>query len=182
MNNLLLVRDNLGSLAQERFWRIGEKTGVFLQSLLSLKAAKSVLEIGTSSGYSALWMLEVLRQTKGHLWTIESHSERFEIASENFKKAKVEKYVTQIKGHAPEAIVSLPEELNFDFVFIDATKAETKLHFEASFNRLNPGGIIVIDNIATHREKFEDFFSFLNERGIAYEEKDIEAGLLIVHF
>jgi len=180
MDKLISTRNKLGALPQEKFWRIGEKTGSLLQKLLVDGKARNVLEVGTSSGYSALWILEVLVPKSGHLWTIESHAKRFELGKETFEKAGVSEFVTQIKGHAPEAIDDLDKDLFFDLVFIDATKYETKIHFEAAWKRLNIGGVVVIDNIATHRDKFGEFFEFLKEGGYEYIEEGIEAGVLVV--
>jgi len=180
MDKLLEKRKELGDLAQEKFWRIGEETGKFLQQLLKDRKCKNVLEIGTSSGYSALWILEVLNGNNGHLWTIESHAKRFELAQKTFQEADATHLVTQIKGHAPEAINELETDLKFDFVFIDATKYETQSHFEAALKHLNSQGIVVIDNIATHREKFEGFFSFLEKNEYKYYEQKIEAGVLVI--
>jgi len=180
LNKLQNRRHFLGNLKQEKFWRIGEETGEFLQKLLMQIGAERVLEVGTSSGYSSLWILEFLLENSGHLWTIESHAERFKLGKETFELAGVSQLVTQIKGHAPEAIDELDESLSFDLVFIDATKYETQIHFEAAWKRLKKGGIIVIDNISTHRNKFGEFLKFLEKGKYEYYEKEIEAGLLTI--
>ena len=95
------------------------------------KNIKSILEVGTATGYSGIIMSEEIQDRNGNLTTIEIDGDRFKIE--------------QILGDATEEI----EKLNktFDFIFIDAAKGQYKKFFEDSYKLLNEGGIVFIDNI-----------------------------------
>lgn len=177
MTKIQEVRAELEKLPREKFWQIGAKTGNLLKNTVIEVDAKTVLEIGTSSGYSALWIIEGLKQTSGHLHTIESNDGRFDIARSSFEKAEVESYVTQIKGHAPECI----PDINVDLVFIDATKKETVNFIKSIYPRLNKGGRIIIDNVNSHIEKFAETFEYLEKENMDYKKLDIEDGLIIIY-
>lgn len=108
------------------------------------KNIKSILEVGTATGYSGIIMSEEVQDRNGSLTTIEIDEDRFKIAKSNFKKSNL-KGIKQILGDATEEI----EKLNkiFDFIFIDAAKGQYKKFFEDSYKLLNEGGIVFIDNI-----------------------------------
>ncbi len=172
------------------YWNIPRKTGQFLNLLIRTNNYKNILEIGTSNGYSGIWMAEALtkgthsahnksRRNKGHLYTIESHKqERFYLAEENFKKSGLGKYITQILGHAPEAIPKTPRK--FDFVFLDATKYEYIDYFKAVASRIKKGGILVADNINTHREELVSFIKIVQKnKNFTTFLFDLGSGLLV---
>ncbi|PIZ75474.1 hypothetical protein COY05_03880 [Candidatus Peregrinibacteria bacterium CG_4_10_14_0_2_um_filter_38_24] len=151
------------ALTRETFWNIHEEVGEFLNLLIISQKYKTVLEIGTSNGYSGIWLAEALSQvaktskTKSpHLYTIESNlKKRFPLATENFKKAGLSKYITQILGHAPEVIPKTPHK--FNLAFFDATKYEHILYWNAVKHRINKGGTIIVDNITSHKEALKNF-------------------------
>ncbi|MCK9186544.1 class I SAM-dependent methyltransferase [Candidatus Gracilibacteria bacterium] len=162
------IKNLLASLAltRETFWNIHEETGKFLNLLIVSQKYKTVLEIGTSNGYSGIWLAEALSQvaktckTKTpHLYTIESNlKKRFPLATKNFKESGLSKYITQILGHAPEAIPSRSAgPKKFDLAFFDATKYEHILYWNAVKNRINKGGTIAVDNIISHKDALKDF-------------------------
>jgi predicted O-methyltransferase YrrM len=141
-------------------WIVGPKTGHMLHWLVRVLEPDVALEIGTSVGYSGLWIASALQKNgRGHLWTIESHDERFEKARQHFEEAEMAEHITQLKGHAPEIFtqgLNMPEVI--DFAFFDATKQEHQSYFDAIFPRMRSGGMIVVDNVRSHRfghmEKF----------------------------
>lgn len=152
------------ALTREIFWNIHEETGKFLNLLITSQKYKTVLEIGTSNGYSGIWCAEALSQVakiskssqKPHLYTIESNlKKRFPLAAENFKRSGLSKYITQILGHAPEVIPKTPKK--FDLAFFDATKYEHILYWNALKNRINKGGAIIADNVTSHKDALKDF-------------------------
>ena len=108
------------------------------------KNIKSIIEVGTATGYSGIIMSEEIQDRNGTLTTIEIDEDRFKIAQSNFEKSNL-KGIEQILGDATEEI----EKLNktFDFIFIDAAKGQYKKFFEDSYKLLNEGGIVFIDNI-----------------------------------
>jgi predicted O-methyltransferase YrrM len=161
------------------YWNVGPETGQFLNLLIKSAGSKTVLEIGTSNGYSGIWMAEALVETKGHLYTIESHKkERFGLATENFKKANLSKIITQILGHAPEAIPKIPKK--FDLIFLDATKYEYPDYLKALTNRTKKGSIIIADNITSHEKELKPFLKQAHSlKNFTSFKLNIGKGLLI---
>ena len=142
---------------REKYWNISSETAQFLNLLIKDRKYKTVLEIGSSNGYSGIWMAEALSHTNGHLYTIESNEERFDAAAENFKSSGLSKYITQILGHAPE---DFPQALDpLDLAFFDATKSEHQSYFHTIAPHIKKGGIIITDNTITHRK---DLLPFIN--------------------
>lgn len=138
--------------AQESVWIVGPETGRLLHFLLRVVAPKIVVEIGTSVGYSALWMGSALgKNGSGKLWTIESHAQRFERARANIEEAGMGDWIHQVKGHAPEIFPELQLPGPVDFVFLDATKMEHQSYLEGLLPLLAPGAMIAVDNVESHR-------------------------------
>ena len=114
----------------DKFWNISHQTGNFINILIKLMNAKNVLEIGTSNGYSGLWIADALKETNGHLTTIEFWEKRQCLARENFEKCSLSDIITCKTGQACDVIKNEIKE-DFDLVFIDANKQEYIKFFEA---------------------------------------------------
>ena len=144
---------------QHEYWNISRQTAVFISMLIKLSGTKTALEIGTSNGYSTLWIAQALSQTNGHLTTIEFWDKRQKIAVENLEKHGLLDYVTPVTGRA----LTVLKELNIkpDFVFIDANKKEYIEYFELIDKMINKGSVILADNILTHYKKVEDYVNAL---------------------
>lgn len=152
---------------REKFWNVPRETGNFLNILVRTSRARRVLEIGTSNGYSGLWFAEALSHTGGKLYTVESHRERFEMAGKHFHEAGVEKIVRQIFGHAPEVFVAedfREETEGFDIIFLDATKMEYRSYLEAVFPLLKTEGLLLADNVVSHRKELENFLDMVQKK------------------
>lgn len=150
-----------------KFWNISRETGIFLNILVRSVQARNILEIGTSNGYSGLWFAEALSHTDGKLYTVESHKERFGLAEQHFSEAGVEKNVEQIFGHAPEVFLTSEFEklgLVFDLIFLDATKIEYGSYFDAVIPLLKPNGVLIADNILSHREELQGFMAEVQKK------------------
>jgi predicted O-methyltransferase YrrM len=162
-----------------KYWNISPETGFFINQIIKDQKYKTVLEIGTSNGYSGIWIAEALSKTKGHLYTIESHKkERALLAQENFKKSKLERTITLIIGHAPEVIPKSPK--NFDMAFFDATKYEHLDYFSSIKKRIKKGGIIITDNAISHKKELKPYFENIkNSKEWTTTLLNIGSGLLI---
>ena len=142
---------------QKQFWNIARVTGEFLNLLIRTAKSKNVLELGTSNGYSGIWIAKALKETGGKLTTVEFYEKRIKPARENFEKCGVLDIITTIEGSAIKILEYLPEDTKFDFVFIDANKSETLKYFELINQHLIQGGILAVDNVLSHREKVKPF-------------------------
>lgn len=119
------------------------EVGRFLQVLLSLKGARSVLEVGTALGYSGILLARAPGER--HITTIEIDEDRYQRACENFRGAGVSHLITPLLGDANEVIPTL--EGPFDFIFVDAAKGQYPQFFARVMPLLLPGGVLVIDNV-----------------------------------
>ena len=159
------------------YWNISPETAQYIISLLNTAKPKRVLEIGTSIGYSAICIGEALVAWDGTLITIESHDERFALAQKNIEDSTLENII-QVKGHAPEIFLNI--EGTFDLCFFDATKYEHLSYFNALKERLNPGGIIITDNMISHNKELAEYKKTV-EDDPQFESKlvDVGTGLLV---
>jgi predicted O-methyltransferase YrrM len=181
MNRIKEVRDQVYKMSQDKEkWQnpIGQETAKLLCNLINELNAKKVLEIGTSAGYSGLWIIEALLKTDGHLFTIESNKERYATNTKNFEKAEVTHMVTNVLGHAPEDLPAIPKGI--DFAFFDATKRETISFLEGTWEKLNPGAKILVDNVDSHIDKMQEFIDYLDEHNYQYKRIHIDAGLILI--
>ena len=117
----------------------------FLRVILAIKKPKRILELGTAVGYSAILMSEYIDE-KGQIITIENYDKRIPIAKENIKKAGRENVIKLLEGDAMEIMPTLESD-QFDFVFMDAAKAQY-IHFLPEVLRLmKKDGVLITDNV-----------------------------------
>ena len=119
--------------------------GKALRLLTEAADAKNVVEIGTSTGFSGLWLCLALQRTAGHLTTFEIDHSRAAMAREHFKKAGVEKMVTVVEGDAHEEVAKLKTPI--DVAFIDADKAGYVDYLNKVLPLVRPGGLILAHNV-----------------------------------
>jgi predicted O-methyltransferase YrrM len=127
------------------FLSVGAVEGRMLRLLVEAADAKSVVEIGTSTGYSGLWICMALQSTGGRLTTFEIDRGRAELAREHFRKAGVEQMVTVVEGDAHQNIARLAAPI--DLVFIDADKEGYLDYLNKLLPIVRPGGLILADNV-----------------------------------
>jgi predicted O-methyltransferase YrrM len=124
---------------------VGPETGKLLNTLLRATGARRVLEIGGSMGYSTVWQGEAVEANGGKLTTLERVPSKVAILKERVVQAELGNTVEIIEGDATEIVGRLDGP--FDFVLIDAWKADYPAYFDAVFPKLRNGGLIVADNI-----------------------------------
>jgi len=123
--------------------------GRLLRILTESQGARTVVEIGTSNGYSALWICLGLKATGGRLITHEIDPRVADLARQNFKKAGVEHLVTVVVGDAHDTVSRLKEPI--DLLFIDADKDGYLDYLTKLLPLVRPGGLILADNMARPR-------------------------------
>lgn len=128
----------------------------FLKVLLSIQKPKKILEVGTAVGFSALLMSEYAPEDC-QVTTIEKYEKRIPIARENFKRAGKEHQITLLEGDALEILKGLEE--SFDFIFMDAAKAQYIYYMPEVIRLLNQGGILVSDNVLQDGDIIESRFA-----------------------
>lgn len=122
----------------------GHLQGFFLQMISQLKRPKTILEVGTFTGYASICLARGLAD-EGRLYTIEVNEELAYISNKYFDKAGLAEKINPIIGDATTVIPTL--NTFFDLVFIDAGKMDYALHYDLVFEKINPGGLILADNV-----------------------------------
>jgi caffeoyl-CoA O-methyltransferase len=124
---------------------VPEADGQALYSIIIKNGYKNALEIGTSTGYSGIWIAWALSKTGGKLITIEIDQGRHREAVANFREAGVAKYVDARLGDAHELVPALPGP--FDFVFCDADKDWYKNYLKSVLPKISAGGCFAAHNV-----------------------------------
>lgn len=134
-----------GQLMSAITWDTGQLLNILLRSI----GAKSILEVGTSVGFSTIWMAEAISETGGSLMTIEADLKKVGRAIENFHDAGLSNKVEILVGQAIDILTNMAssDKHNFDFVLIDADKENISKYFELSLSMVRKGGLIVVDNM-----------------------------------
>lgn len=128
----------------------------FLKVLLLIQQPVRILEIGTAVGFSALLMSEYA-PGECHITTIENYEKRIPVARDNFHRAGKEKQITLLEGDAAEVLKGLQGP--YDFVFMDAAKGQYIRYLPDVMRILEPGGVLVSDNVMQDGEVIQSRFA-----------------------
>lgn len=145
-----------------RYWSVPRGDGEFLHFLIQATASRNALEIGTSHGYSAIWMGLALEATGGRLTTIEIDPARHELARRHVSAAHLAPRVTLIRGDAHVEVAKLDGP--FDFVFLDADKEGQVDYFNTLYPRkLPPGGVLAVHNAIRQAGAMRDYLDLVRK-------------------
>jgi len=141
-------------------WNVPEVDGKVLYDLIIKNNFKKAVDIGTSTGHSAIWMAWALSKTGGKLITIEIHEGRYKKALANFKAAGLSDYIDARLADAHKLVEEL--EGPFDFVFTDADKEWYKNYFIALAPKLEVGSCFTAHNVLTsHWQGIGEFLEYV---------------------
>ncbi len=141
--NVLKVLEDIDR--NQRYLNIDRDDGRLLRIHVQSMNAKNVVELGTSTGYSTLWMALGLKATGGRITTYEIDRERADAARANFKRAGLDDRITLVLGDAHVEVKK--QQGPIDIVFIDADKDGYILYLKALLPLVRPGGLIIADNM-----------------------------------
>jgi predicted O-methyltransferase YrrM len=145
-----------------RYWSVPRKDGEFLHFLVKATQARNVLEVGTSHGYSAIWMGLALEETGGRLTTIEIDPARHDLARKHVGEASLSQRVTLLKGDAHAEVPKLDGP--FDFAFLDADKEGQVNYFHALYpHKLAPGGVLAVHNAIRQAGAMRDYLDLVRK-------------------
>jgi len=140
-------------------WNVPYEDGKVLYNLIIKNNYKRALEIGTSTGHSAIWMAWALSKTGGRLITIEIDEARYKTALRNFKKAGVEEFIDARLGDAHQLVKDLKGP--FDFVFSDADKEWYTQYFRDVDKKLAVGGCFTAHNVTDGFGDVKEFLDYI---------------------
>lgn len=155
----LEVRDTAdredGTPQSRRLRAISPEVGQFLLTLALANGSRTIVEVGTSSGYSTLWLALAARQLDGRVITFEIDPAKVELARATFAEAGVEDVVDLRPTDGVAGLAAMA--VSADLVFLDSEKDDYARLLEPAILALRPGGLLVADNLTSHEEDLAGF-------------------------
>jgi predicted O-methyltransferase YrrM len=144
-----------GAPREERSRAVQPTTGRFLFSIVAPQADCEVLEIGGSRGYSTIWLAAGARYLGGRVLSLESDPKKVEAWRRNIAEAGLEEHADLVEGDALETLAGVNDV--FDVVFLDAEKDQYERLFSLARTKLEPGALVVADNVLSHVETLGEY-------------------------
>ena len=144
-----------------RMLNITRDTGEFLAVLVKATNARRVLEIGTSNGYSTLWLAAAARTSGGSVTTVESSEFKLGMASANFARSGLASCIALVRDDAGLVLKRSPDD-GYDLVFLDSERPEYPGWWPDLKRVLRAGGLLVVDNAISHPEQMAPFVALVN--------------------
>ena len=137
---------------------VGPESGALLNSLAKGARATNILELGTSYGYSTIWLAEAAKANGGKVTTCELSKAKHDYARTSLSAAGLLDHVELRTGNALEIIPTVPDGI--DFVLVDLWKNLYVPCLELFFPKLKPGAVIVADNMLRPKQSREDALAY----------------------
>jgi predicted O-methyltransferase YrrM len=144
-----------------RMLNITRDTGEFLAVLVRATLARRVLEIGTSNGYSTLWLANAARAIGGFVTTVELADYKIDLAAANFARAGLARYVSIVHDDAGR-VLERSADGSFDLVFLDSERPQYPGWWPNLRRVLRPGGLLVVDNATSHPDQMAPFVALVS--------------------
>jgi caffeoyl-CoA O-methyltransferase len=148
-----------GSPGSERIQALHPDSGRFVYVLALAKGARSIVEVGTSHGYSTLWLAAAAKANGGKVVTHDRNLDRITAARKNFADAGLEDVIEIVEGDARQTLRDRTEAV--DLLFIDSEKSYYETFFDAVYQRLVKGGLVIADNAISHQDELEDYIAYV---------------------
>jgi predicted O-methyltransferase YrrM len=155
-----LSNDSAITERPRRMLNITRDTGEFLSVLVRAMNARRVLEIGTSNGYSTLWLAQAAKAIDGHVTTVERSDFKLALAAKNFERSGLAPRINQVHGEAG-ALLEGSGEGSFDLVFLDSERSEYPGWWPKIKRVLRKGGLLVVDNATSHAAEMAPFVAIV---------------------
>ncbi|WP_413298999.1 O-methyltransferase [Bacillus sp. 1P10SD] len=180
LENFGVANDQKITDKSKRMRNVTPETGQFLSFLVTTTQAKNILEIGTSNGYSTLWLADSVIENDGYVTTLEYSASKAELAKRNFEQAKMSKWIDLIVMDAGKYINKV-ESNTVDMIFLDSDRKEYVEWWGDLSRILKRKGLIVVDNIISHSDELQDFYELVsNDENFKTMKLPIESGLLFL--
>lgn len=171
--------DRQSSERQKKMLNITPDTGAFLSILIQSNKAKRILEVGTSNGYSTLWLAHSAAKIDGEVTTIEIQEHKIEKAKSNFERSGLAGQIQLIQGEAGNIIKSASIN-SYDFIFLDSDREQYLDWWNDLLRVLSPGGLLVVDNAISHAEEMAEFIDLIKKNNFEHSIIPIGNGELVV--
>jgi len=154
-DKILKVLDDMDKNQRGGMMNVPMDDGRLLRALVETTGAKHVVEIGTSNGYSGIWISLGLKATGGKLVTHEIDAGRAKLARENFKRAGVDSIVTLVEGDAHAEVAKIKDPI--DILFLDADKEGYADYLKKLLPLVRPGGLIMGHNTSQQAGAMQEY-------------------------
>ncbi|MDQ1924797.1 O-methyltransferase [Massilia pseudoviolaceinigra] len=139
-----------------RMLNITRGTGQFLAHVIGAMDARDLLEIGTSNGYSTLWLADAVAPTGGKVTTVEMAPAKLRMARENFTASGLGRFIVQVEGDAGQ-LLARSDESSCDVLFLDSERSEYTGWWPDIRRVLRPHGLLIVDNATSHAAEMAPF-------------------------
>ncbi|WP_321491867.1 O-methyltransferase [uncultured Desulfobacter sp.] len=156
-----LRNDETQSDKSLKYLNITKDTGEFLRVIVLATRSSKILEVGTSNGYSTIWLASSI-PIEGTVTTIEYSERKAEEALSNFKKADIANKIVFLKGYAQAVLKNLSDQ--YDLIFLDADRSKYMDMMQDILRLLKIGGLIVCDNAISHESELAEFTAYLRSK------------------
>ena len=153
--------DNTIADRPKRMLNITRDTGEFLSVLVRAMHATRVLEIGTSNGYSTLWLADAVSAIDGSVTTVEYSPFKVEMAERNFARSGLRSLITLLHEDAGRVLAGTADAA-YDLIFLDSERTEYPGWWKHIKRILRPGGLLVVDNATSHPVEMGPFMAMVN--------------------
>jgi len=160
LENFGKANDAVHSEHSQRMLNITHETGEFLSVLVRAMHARRLLEIGTSNGYSTLWLAEAASETGGTVTSVDFSEFKLELASANFARAGLSSVIKLVHEDASLVLERLEPD-TVDLLFLDSERREYPRWWPHIRRALRPGGLLVVDNATSHSEQMAPFIALV---------------------
>ena len=154
------TNDATGPERPKRMLNITRDTGEFLALLVRATKAVRILEIGTSNGYSTLWLASACETAGAHVTTVELSEYKIGLAAENFRRGQMETFISLHQGDAT-AFLSAASPSSFGFIFLDSERPRYVGWWTDLKRVLAPSGLLVVDNATSHPAEMAEFVALV---------------------
>ncbi len=151
-----IANDAVQTERGSRMLNITRDTGELLAVLIRARGARRLLEIGTSNGYSTLWLARAAQALQGTVVTVEQAGDKFAMAQANFARAQLAGVIEQKLGDAAD-VLRAAQDGACDFIFLDSARGQYQAWWPQLDRVLAPGGVLVVDNATSHYEEMAAF-------------------------
>lgn len=159
-------------------WAVAREVAEELFALVAKHKPRLIVEVGTSLGYSTIWMAEAAREYGGKIITIEHEATKIKKTQELFDWLEFQDTITLVHQDAKEFLEHF--EGKIDFLFLDAMKREYIQYLKLTEKNMPAGSFLVADDVIEWKRKMEDFFKYIEEsKEYSMEIKTLGHGLLI---
>jgi predicted O-methyltransferase YrrM len=160
-----------------RFRNVEPPTAELLGVLIRATGARKILELGTSNGYSTIWLADAAQDTGGSVLSVELDPARTELARENLRHAELED-VVELRIEDAATTLGQAGDSEWEFLFLDAERPHYLGYIRDLVRTLAPGGLLAIDNVISHEHELVEFTArFEAEPGVTQAVVPIGAGL-----